>query len=195
MRRMLQFIAKILAFSFFCLSSVFASSPLNDETSEAILSSDTTNLLSTPFENSDNIKTNGSIFDNLDKKEVEQIEKQKTGGDFYNTAIFKVIDKRLGKMDILEVNVTNPMLYNDELIVRVLSCWKETEKKLLPDSKALVEFYTISPLKSLEKKFGGWIFSKNPGISTYNNEKYEFLLSSCKNNSDSHNTSKVDSNM
>ncbi|AIF81502.1 hypothetical protein I862_04720 [endosymbiont of Acanthamoeba sp. UWC8] len=158
---MLQITAKFLAFIFIFWNTVFAAES-NDST-----------LVK---------KIDESIFSALDKESAEEIERQGVMGSFYNTAQINIVDKKMGKMDVVTVNLQKPIMFNDEIAIRVLSCWKENEKKLLPDSKAWIEFYTVSKQNELDKQFSGWIFSNNAGISKYFNEKYEFILSDCIDN-------------
>lgn len=158
---MLQTLAKFLAFIFISFNAVFAAES-NDN-----------NLVK---------KIDDSIFSALDKESSAETEHKGVTGSFFNTAQINIVDKKMGKMDVVKINLQKPIIFNDEIAIRVLSCWKESEKKLLPDNKAWIEFYSVSKEDRLDKQFSGWMFSNNPGIAKYFNEKYEFILVDCIDN-------------
>jgi hypothetical protein len=122
------------------------------------------------------LKASGLIDQQLD---VSKIIAQSSKGDFHSNAIINVINKKNGKMEILNVSIAKPLVFQDNIVIRLLSCWKESSKRVCPDNRALIEFYTILPERKLTKNFQGWIFSRTPSSASYLHQKYEFILDSC----------------
>jgi hypothetical protein len=114
-------------------------------------------------------------------KESNSVLSPKNAGDFFNTLVLKIINKKVGKLQTIEVRVGKPIIFDNEILIRVPACWMEKIKKYNPETLALVEFYSISQMNLPEKKFQGWLFSRNPALNYFPHEKYEFIVQGCKN--------------
>jgi len=99
-------------------------------------------------------------------------------GYFAETAEIRLLDKTIGKLYILDINVGEKTQFN-ELIINVLSCWNPKVKTIIPNSRALISIQDSSSITQ-ERMFYGWIFADSHNANILEHPKFDVTLGICK---------------
>lgn len=174
----------LLVLLFLGSNSAFAQDAREDDSE---IPNETENSLDIP-----NIKPepqeNKSIFDMIfgpgDKSADEEENENKfvtveenAEGQFTDQATVKVIDRSLGKLYLLDIPVDKQKQINT-ISIRVLKCWTPDEPMITSNSRALLEIYEYSQLKS-DRIFYGWMLANHPAASYLEHPKYDISLRNC----------------
>jgi hypothetical protein len=107
-----------------------------------------------------------------------RIQEQEKPGISENIAVLRVIDKTLGKLYLLDLEVGSKRTIN-EITIKATSCIRPSEKLIVPEGRAFIEVFETRK-RVVEKLFGGWIYAQSPAVSQLSHPKYDITLASCK---------------
>ncbi len=136
--------------------------------------SESKGLLDRFFNREARVKDGLEPIDDIEIKVQEQ-EKENISE---NIAILRVIDKTLGKLYLLDLEVGSKRTIN-EITIKVSSCLRPNEKLIVPAGRAFIEVFETRK-RAVEKLFSGWIYAQSPSVSHLNHPKYDVTLAGCK---------------
>lgn len=93
-------------------------------------------------------------------------------------AIVRVIDKTLGKLYLIDLEVGAKKTIN-EITIKANSCWRPNQKLITPEGRALIEVFETRS-RIIEKIFNGWIYAQSASVSQLSHPKYDITLAGCK---------------
>lgn len=99
-------------------------------------------------------------------------------GAFLNSARINVIDKTLGKLYPIDINVDGKKSVN-EISIKVSKCWAPKMKTIVPEGRAFIE---VSDTRNniITKLFKGWVYAQSASASQLSHPKYDITLAYCK---------------
>lgn len=121
---------------------------------------------------------------NETKKNEKSFNKHLEPGHYFDSATIKAIDRSIGKLYVLNITTNKPMEFED-LNIRIISCWQQAAKTLLPDSRAFIDIETTNSQNQKEfipkKIYQGWIIANSPAAAFIKHPKFDISLLECKN--------------
>lgn len=95
-----------------------------------------------------------------------------------NVAIVRVIDKTLGKLYLIDLEVGAKKTIN-EITIKAGACFRPNQKLISPEGRALIEVYETRS-RVIERIFNGWIYAQSASVSQLSHPKYDITLAGCK---------------
>jgi len=175
----------LLALLFFASNGAFAQESREDDSD---IPNETENSIDIPVIKPERPQENKSIFDMIfgqsDKSPDDEDNENKfvmvdenVEGQFTEKAVVKVIDRSLGKLYVLDIPVNTQKQVNN-ISIKVIKCWTPDEPLIISNSRAFLEIYEYSKLKS-DRLFYGWMLANHPAASYLEHSKYDVSLRSC----------------
>jgi len=105
------------------------------------------------------------------------VQEQDSAASAKDVAIIRVIDKTLGKLYSLDINVGSKKTVN-EIVVKVNSCIQSNQKLIIPEGRALIEVFEIRN-RVVGRIFNGWVYMQSASVSQLTHPKYDITLAGC----------------
>jgi hypothetical protein len=106
----------------------------------------------------------------------QNVDQNKTKiGNFFNSAKIIALNIKTGEKTELILKKGDGIEFAN-MEISLQTCWKQKEKVLFPESKALIEIFDKNEKETV---FSGWLFSNHSNISQPSYKNYLFYISSC----------------